>query len=208
MRNTLSHVWHWFTSAWLRLEPGYVLRTDLAGQLWFISHCLWVSVCAGSTVSSADLVVQSGLCKYYFHHKCSATQPHKGMDTLVKMVVRKGTFYESIFILQWWNSILDFAQTSVPNKTQISHKSQPHKSLISSGQLKQVNSCSQLPEWRLSTKAFVVDHFYYAHHHWSTTLLLGLFINSWGCRLTTCLSSTFSSGSQLMSGVAAVKKWD
>lgn len=58
--------------------------------LCFIPQCLWVCACKTQCVSSAELVVHSGLCKYYSQHKCSATQPHKGMHTLVKVWVWRG----------------------------------------------------------------------------------------------------------------------
>lgn len=35
-------------------------------------------------------MVHGGLCKYYSQHKCSATRPHKGTDTLVKVWVWRG----------------------------------------------------------------------------------------------------------------------
>lgn len=47
-------------------------------------------VCRTHCVSIAELVVHGGLCKYYSQHKCSATRPHKGTDTLVKVWVWRG----------------------------------------------------------------------------------------------------------------------
>lgn len=53
----------------------------------FIPQCLRACGCVHRShcVSIAELVVHGGLCKYYLQHKCSATQPHKGMHTLDKV---------------------------------------------------------------------------------------------------------------------------
>lgn len=52
--DALSHAWHCIITACLRLEPGYVTRADLSGQLSVfcssVSASVCVGVCAGPTV--------------------------------------------------------------------------------------------------------------------------------------------------------------
>lgn len=45
-------------------------------------------VCRTHCVSTAELVVHCGLCKYYLQHKCSATWAHKGMETFKAFKVK------------------------------------------------------------------------------------------------------------------------
>lgn len=56
MRHTLSHAWHYFLTACLRLEPGYIIRVDLTGQLFVFYSLLSVSMWVGVCVCAQDLL--------------------------------------------------------------------------------------------------------------------------------------------------------